>query len=231
MEVTNSPNFGMTSPYSSPFQRSNDNKTIHSEKRCYFPGGSMVLFVNNNLETSNNDRAINGKLVISIDNVCFVRGIWVCLHGTTELMGQSKSSFGKAIQTKNLLEKEDDFHVDGIYRIFMGFGKHDNDLDQLVQLEAGNYSWPFSFSLKAEYPLSYCDQFARTDYKVISQFDTPHTRSYLTQIVHYVNVSHFPSEDISTAFQSKTILGKHEVLAIKSQSKISSIFASFFCSS
>lgn len=238
-----SPHMGMgpymspTPHYNNPSVAANSNsRAVITEKHVDFHGGSISLFVNSQQEIIGQERCINGKIEITISDITFVRGIWVRLQGITTVQDSSSKKFSNNhIFTETLLTNEEDFFVDGIYRIFIGFGKHDIDHDQLVQLHSGTYTWPFMFTIHSDsHPLSYCDQFVRTEYNILAQVDCPNIKLQQSQVLHYINISSYSYDSIESISNSprhkpNNVLGQDEICARKKPSKISNFWTSLSC--
>ena len=148
-----------------------------------FQHGEMKLFLladnaANQWDETSDDKIIDCKLELSITERCYIRGLWVKLSG--KAVAQGNPLFAET--SVDLLTDADDFHKNGIYRIFLGFGEHDNDADQLVSVEPGEYAWPCSFSLASSWPLSFHDSAASVKYQLRAQFDCPNLPAAITQV-------------------------------------------------
>lgn len=95
----------------------------------------------------------------------------------------------------DMLKSEDEYYKEGLYEVFLGFGEHDTDAGQLLEIAPGNYMWSFCFRAPTVKPLSYSDKYAETSYILTASFDHPSYPSTMTQVVHHVYVA-FHTEEL-----------------------------------
>ena len=136
---------------------------------CDFDSGKYSLYLMSDL----NNTTIYGKVDLDITvNNLFVRGVWVKLKGVKVFFdSRTEIDFLKDDEDIDLL-----YHIDGYHIVFTGLGEDEVDADASVMIPLlcnNHYSWPFSFNLPRDYPLSFCDNHFQSIYTLSVVLDSP----------------------------------------------------------
>jgi hypothetical protein len=76
--------------------------------RATFPDGTFSLYV----KSSENQREIEGKVVLHLNYPAFIKGCWIKLCGTA-----SSSSVEHGVVNVDLLKGEEEYHSDGLHQV------------------------------------------------------------------------------------------------------------------
>lgn len=144
-----------------------------------FGAGSVSLYLNANNESSmmnylSKDREIEGKVLLNIMIPTFLKGIWVKILGSTTINYPDNSKLNQYnINTFDLFKESDEYYLDGLHEVLLGFGEEDNNYGSLVDIKPGRYQYPFLFKLPFNAPASYFDTNVNISYKIIVMLDSP----------------------------------------------------------
>lgn len=124
-----------------------DNCNVKEVGVTQFINGTIKLFVNpqftslhhSNTLNGNDKRTISGYVMLTLREKMFLHGVWIVLKAKSIIYSNSPIDNSPLFET-DLLEQEEDYFSDGIYRVFVGFGPYDhlpNQQQGLVNMSKG----------------------------------------------------------------------------------------------
>lgn len=142
---------------------------------------------NNGIVSFTPGQTICGVLDVTFIQQTFVRGIWIKFCGMNKLISSVGSSGDSSAVDSNtsvdLLENHDDYHLGGIYDVVLGLGEERrSDYNELLDMQAGDYSFPFSILIPSNLPLTFIDESMEVLYTLNAVLDTPVISKSITQI-------------------------------------------------
>ncbi len=182
--------------------------------KAEFQGGTVTMYLPKdscNRDILTPEKELHGRVEVGLRGKMFLRGIWVKLVAVNAIVTAQKEI------SYNLLQNEEDFHVDGLYETFVGFAEGDDDNGSLLEVSSGRHKWPFSFKLPSYCPPSYCDANTTISYVLTATLDSPSvavaasSTSYSFIISH---VTHAESEQMRNHSSANVISAERALCCI-----------------
>jgi hypothetical protein len=152
---------------------------IEADRLELFDGtGVMKLYFVKRIYSPGHE--ICGRLELLLSQKAFVRGIWVKFSALNVVRKISQEIDCKV----DLLRDEFDNYCCGLHDVMLGLGE-ESEGDEFLELAEGSYSWPFSFFIPCNSPLSQYDNINTVEYTLTATVDSPQMPRALSQVSGY----------------------------------------------